>query len=354
MARVVTCFAVSFILAFSLSGCGDKKTTKKTTATTTTKMTTISPSTSSLSTPKPTPRPESTTMTTTNNIPGQTMSGDAAAKYLNNIYYGKGEKAETAVYITYQDTWYFPCGKGCYQGKPDCFMSYAAYNNKISLKTVGQEQHFKPYSNRQMGWILNSSALEESYGKCAYVFDGTTENRLYGGCGGPAKSIGKCQANSAYNNMCGKHKCTSTDQDVLSAYCKNIPEAQRPKKKADSPCYWKLPAFDNQSNELKDWYQERLEVQKNSETNLEEWNEIAVDLSVVKKDMMKNAAKVIVAFVYNDASGKEIIAKQRNIMQEKWQFKPGNDIPLIKIDWTKNVAANDDIFYFEGGESVLV
>merc|ERR1719183_1748371 len=69
----------------------------------------------------------------------------------------------------------------CFNGQADCRLSVSLMNHKMMINqatgtvTVGLD--------RGVGYVLNEEMVENSWGKCSYVWDGATNNKYNLGCG---------------------------------------------------------------------------------------------------------------------------------------------------------------------------
>merc|ERR1712046_420270 len=142
-----------------------------------------------------------------------------------------------------------------------------------------------------------------SMGKCMYVFDGASENRLNNGCalgGGSNCSL----PNSAWANICpstGK-VCTADDIEVKGQLC--VPDGPVPVPLASdkgNQCFFSMPALNypktDRPNHLKLAVAARVadELKTN---NYADHNELVIDERVLIPEICKDPAITIPAFVF--------------------------------------------------------
>lgn len=71
---------------------------------------------------------------------------------------------------------------------------------------------------------------------------------------------------------------------------------------------------------------------------MKKWNEVVVDLRPLLEDLKNDPNDVISAFVYGDASAKEVAEKLRREFKEK--FGGPGDVPLVFLDLNQNIMPN--------------
>merc|ERR1719328_605296 len=109
----------------------------------------------------------------------------------------------------------------CSNGMADCRMSASLINHKMMLSsTTGK---ISIGLSRSTGYIFNQTLVESTLARCAYIWDGATNNRYNIGCGDgcPGNDCSKGSM-SAFFNICpstGK-TCTADDNEVKRAFCK--------------------------------------------------------------------------------------------------------------------------------------
>lgn len=143
----------------------------------------------------------------------------------------------------------------CWNGHADCILSIAIYNNHMMLDGDLQGGHLNTFAHMTAGYILNPDLVENRYAKCAYMFDGAINSRLYWGCGDAGK--GDCDnPESAFGNQCKDPKtgalrtCQADDVEVRPRNdCTRISDPTNPFARPfpaltkETPCYWTGAAF---------------------------------------------------------------------------------------------------------------
>merc|ERR550525_1648348 len=92
---------------------------------------------------------------------------------------------------------------------------------------------------RPVGYVFNQTMVENELGKCSFIFDGASENRLNNGCGTGAGSDCKSDG-SAYQDICkssGK-TCTADDPEVKNFLCKPFGPVPVPQDSNTSQCFF--------------------------------------------------------------------------------------------------------------------
>jgi len=253
-------------------------------------------------------------------------------------------------------------GTKCYDGHADCFVSTALYNKDMARDWNGQ---FRQAMDRTAGMIFNTTSVQESFGKCAYQFDGGSWGRYNSGCGSVAQ-IGKgtCGSEtSAFANKCGDKTCTGDDVQVMKDYCPK--RDKQPSRPQDSPCFWKGPAFyppgGKVASEFKEMYTQRMANQATDKSLRQEWNEIVLDLHVLVEDLKNEPALAVPAILWvkqahgkNHDSRDEIAKKtaQDIAQQMKKLYQMPAAVPIIGVDSTTNVddyGPSEGPFFFDDG-----
>jgi len=278
---------------------------------------------------------------------------------MNALYQGFDANDDTSplgVTISMQNTFELFCselGSSCYQGHADCRFSASLYNDEMMLnrKTNG----IQITMDRVAGVVFNQSMVEQSIGKCSYMFDGASFNR-YNGAGGGAAATTDCEdPASAFGNVCpstGK-QCTVKDSEVTRCSCESM---QEPSLSDVPQCYWQGAGFEHtdvraSADQTRKMVKARLRHQdgKDSNDRLEYWNEVVIDEHLLIEQLNRDPVPVIPAFIYvkGDAAGIDFARKMRD--DYKQQFDVTADIPLIAVDTTKSANSVDGPFSFEEG-----
>jgi hypothetical protein len=169
----------------------------------------------------------------------------------------KPDGKELGVYMTMQtNDLHIYCEGKCYKGHADCILSVAIYNSHMMLDGDQQGAHLNSFAGMTAGYVLNTDKVESRYAKCAYMFDGAINSKLYWGCGNAAEGGADCDnPKSAFHNMCkgpdGKPRtCTADDVEVRPRNdCTIVSNKSNPYYRPfpvrtdDTPCFWTGPAF---------------------------------------------------------------------------------------------------------------
>lgn len=364
------CVGFAGVIAFSLHGCGGGASGDD-------------------PTPRPTASPAATTLTTTlttttdfcanaNTVPpGSDSENGKLVDWLNSLY--TGYKADdpaspSGVTIRVADDFSFFCNSACHNGYPDCRISASLYNHKMMM----MHDTFSPAvtMSRFAGIVFNQTTVEVATGKCAYLYDGATFNRVNRGCGCAARQVGCGQQGAYWNQDCQYgdpvnhqnirpetcHNNTETSEDVERCWCKteNLhPSTPRPEDATttDQQCFFRAgglyPPHPLQS-EFHDFVKARL---ANQETNggIEEiknvdgvrykqeyWNEVVVDAEVLG-NMLRNPnvtnTNAVSAFMYVEGNGD---GKLKAVEMQKKAFHDYGYpiIPIVAFDATVDVRCS--------------
>lgn len=318
-------------------------------------------------TPKPTPSPATvtatvtvtktttttTTVTTTGTAAPRTapMSVEEAVKYLNTQYMAYDfehphKKTPLGVTLSFADQpdnfdkniyCHEYMNTACFKGFSDCRMSASLFNWKM----ISNNYIWATTFGRPTGYVFNQTLVETTMGKCSYMFDGASENRLNNGCGTGAGS--DCsQPNSAYADIChstGK-VCTADDGEVKGSYCKPfgiLP--QPPAGDKGYQCFFSGAAINypkmDKPNHLREMVIARMANELNT-SNYADHNEVIIDERPMMQAIWRDPAVAIPAFVYaqskeegppgNARLGAE---KMRDLFSKTYQV---GKIPVVGIN----------------------
>lgn len=258
------------------------------------------------------------------------------------------------VTISMQNEWAIYCseiGASCYQGHADCRFSASLYNHKMMLDR--KSNGIKITMSRVAGIVFNQTLVQNTIGKCSYMFDGASFNRYNGACGCVARSVDCHNPSSAFGNVCpstGK-VCIVEDKEVAKCSCEVMHEPNR----SDVPqCYWKGAGIDRDHvqadvDQTRQMVQARLRHQDGSDSNdrLEYWNEVVIDEHLLLEQFRVDPVPVIPAFVYvkGNPAGIAYARKMRNDYVQ--QYSVSAEIPLIAIDPHVDVNESDGPFLYE-------
>lgn len=186
--------------------------------------------------PPPPPPPPPTPSPTTPLAP---LSPEATVKYLNQFYTGFDENdgnSPLGVTMTmtsnpntfygniYCSTFDNPNGNtSCHAGFADCRLSASLYNHKMLVNT--QTHKIVLGLQKTTGYIINQTRVESYLGKCSYIWDGASQNRLNRGCGNvPSAGAMDCSdSHCAFHNFCPSVNgtCSLNATEVQGSLCKN-------------------------------------------------------------------------------------------------------------------------------------
>lgn len=272
-------------------------------------------------------------------VSAQSRPSDAneVAAWLNQLYTGFDEHDDSSplgVTISMHDEFALYCHTGCYQGHAECTMSASVYNHKVQLsRSTGT---IKITMGRVAGIVFNQTAVENSFGKCSYMFDGATFNRYNGGCGCVARSTDCSDKTSAFGNVCptsGK-SCTVSDPEVSRCACTNT---NIPDRSDRAQCFFEGVAHHSGSkDQTRTMLKERIQRQGGSDSNdrLEYWNEVVIDENVLMEHLAIDPVSAIPAMVYDKSRGGVGLIYARKLRQGFADLygEAALKIPLIAID----------------------
>jgi len=234
---------------------------------------------------------------------------------------------------------------GCWTGFSDCRMSAALFNWKIASNNYVWATTF----GRAVGYVFNQTLVETSMGKCMYVFDGASENRLNNGCalGGGADCS---KPGSAYADICpstGKI-CTADDIEVTGQMCK--PDGPIPppiKSDVGNQCFFSMPALNYPKMDRPNHLQIAVAARVADELktgNYADHNELVIDERVLIPEICNDPAVTIPAFVFaksREADGR----KAAEAMRDKFSrdYKVGK-IPIIGVNDVSSFEPNGPFF----------
>jgi hypothetical protein len=219
---------------------------------------------------------------------------------------------------------------GCFNGQSDCRMSASLFNRLMISKNYIVELDF----GRPVGYVFNQTMVEETMGKCAFVFDGASANSYNGGCGMGAPGNNCSKAGNAFENICpstGK-TCTADDEEVKGALCEPYGTNKVPSSPADGyQCIFGGPAFDyprtGSTNHIRDMVTARV-----STGNTEDHNEVIIDERLLMPAIWEDPALVIPAFVYSKSSGangRSLAEGMRDNFMKDYQV---GEIPVLEVN----------------------
>jgi len=258
----------------------------------------------------------------------------------------------------------FWCGTPCYSGYADCRVSASMYNNKVLIKQDSFEVAVT--MSRLAGIIYNQTSVEQTIGKCFYMYDATTWGRTNHGCG--CATPGGCDTpDGAYQNQecqyehpearSGVKKGTCHDNtekspDVDQCWCNSddrrkattpLPEHA---KTTSQQCFFRGPAlyppagtFTNEYHEamrarIKNQANPPIENKENSTEIIikqEFWNEIIIEAQELERMLKIHPSYAYSAFFYirGFEDGKK---KAMEIQEQVFQQWGGPRVPIVEFD----------------------
>jgi len=214
---------------------------------------------------------------------------------------------------------------------------------------------------RAAGIIFNQKAVESTIGKCAYMYDAQTFNRVNRGCGCSATHSGCGDMDSAYwsqeceyehpdqHSGVKKETCkndTDTSPDVDQCWCntKNRRDTTPTAGEAqvtDQQCFFKLPTLVPEggvANELHEMVKARVQNQANTKLDdfnngakKTDWNEVVIDAEPMEKLLFSDPSSVVVAFMYVKSFG--LAGRQlAQGMSLEAKNRYGASIPIVEVD----------------------
>jgi len=258
------------------------------------------------------------------------------------------------------------CGTRCHNGFPDCRVSGSLYNHRVMV--THDTNNVKITMDRAAGIIFNQTSVESTIGKCAYLYDGQTFNRVNHGCGCPSMHPGSCDAmDTAYRNQDCEWKHPESHSGPIPGTCKNNTEispdvdecwckSSHPRKDFHSPaelntmdqqCFFKsggLIVGESGNSELHEFVKARIASQSSSPTEtrsgatihrIEQWNELVVDAGPLVDVMRDDVSHGVLAFMY--VKGVDAGKKFARQMQQEALGDYGGMIPIVEIDTAVDV-----------------
>lgn len=251
------------------------------------------------------------------------------------------------------------CHETCYSGWADCRVSGSVYNPKqiVDETTNGISWYFTGTATHgdYLGYWVNQTLIKEKLGKCAYTFDGGTDNKYNMGCGMHAP----CKSNS-----CDDQSCAFAGLDPATDFTTYINGDSEAVTGIVSPtctdpgtCAYRGPAFYKETGYVAD---ETFQAWKwradYSSGHL--MNELVLDGEVMKRELQYDAAAVIPAIVYASsfpggaAEGKAAALDMAQKFATEWNM--ATPVPVIKIDLSVDVTSGGNPFVFDDTETVIV
>lgn len=270
---------------------------------------------------------------------------------------------------------------GCWDGLADCRLSCSIYGHKMIVEE--NSMMIWPALQRTNAYAFNQTMVEKRWAKCSFLWDGTTNQKYFRGCGTGAPGCCEEGCGAAFYNICpstGK-PCTWEDAEIKAGACKQFGgKYETPlSEHLGFQCFYPGPAIeyheqvpaeewkwsgDASTGTLRQMLQDRVKYNckdeangipgKNSQGwNLRKHNEVVLDELLLLPDLMKDPAVVIPAVLYTKKGGaqakkfaEEMSAEIGKVTGLDKEF-PGKSIPAIAIH---NMYPYINPFYVEPNE----
>jgi hypothetical protein len=369
--KAAGCFlvAVAFTSALLLQGCGGGATTTKapvaTTAAppgTTGAKPTEPAGTTGTTVPPTTTAPRTTPERPTRTSPTKAMTSEAAAAYLNGLYFGykfpivPGD-TESPLGVTMSfagDPSSFSANlyckpqmlkTDCYGGRADCRMSAAILNWKM----INNDYTFVPVMKRQVAYVFHPDMVEKVAGKCFYPFDGSDFYRINQGCGEQLSASADCSdKKSAFWNICpsnGGEVCKGSETEVTNRMCKPDGPVTPPETKTQTTCFFRGVALAKDSpgkSDLRAMVNHRMEMEL-KHGDYATWNEVVLDNQLLIPAIWKDPAAAIPAFLVTKSSGNGGLGIAKAMQKEFHEyFKFEDTIPIVQVNDVDKFCSNED------------
>jgi len=227
----------------------------------------------------------------------------------------------------------------------ECEIIGNIFNDKINVNaTTGT---FEPTFKQKVGFVINSSFVDQYVGRCYYLWDSGTAARMNRGCGlGASAKFRDCDENqSAYRNICKSGKtCSTEDPEVSRAMCGDAyPAADGQQCFLPGPAVnWKTGSDPDESfsGNLKKMVQER--VKKSTDAVRTKPTNIIIDAELFWRKIEYDPAVAVVAVVHQIGSPDcSIYTEQAKTARNQFctLFKQSqNCIPLVAFDVSVDVS----------------
>lgn len=225
-----------------------------------------------------------------------------------------------------------------------------------------------PALKRTNAFVFNASMVEARWAKCAYLWDGATNNKFFRGCGTGATGCCEEGCGSAFHNICpstGK-PCTADSVEVKEGACRQFggnydaPETHG----GDYQCYYpgtaikyheQAPAGEWEGNvsdsKLREMCKDR--VKYNSGRDQESWNlrkhnEVVLDELLLLEDIRRDPAAAIPAVLYTTKGGTLARDAAIKMRDEIGKYTGLDDLGKIPVVGIYNLHPRPNPFYVEG------
>jgi hypothetical protein len=242
----------------------------------------------------------------------------------------------------------------------ECYMNAAIFNHEVSVSVDGKKRIFSPTYQKQVGFVINSSLVDRSVGRCFYLWDSSPSGLMNRGCGEGAKWT-KCEKDeSAYHNVCASGKtCRVGDEFVKRAFCDGYGgDREIPATNTDAHCFIPGPAVDwvkgsnlddSKSGNLKKMVDER--VKRSTPKLVNQTTNVIIDEELLWGKMLSDPALAVVAVVHEiGVEHPDIFLKEAQAARDSFCSKfaqPAKCIPLVGFDITVDVSQKGAEVYKE-------
>jgi len=249
----------------------------------------------------------------------------------------------------------------CFNGFADCKMAASLVNHKMMLSsTTGK---INVGLSRATGYIFNRTLVEKKLAKCAWIWDGATNNRYNNGCGDGAPGNDCTDKTTAFYDICPSTggTCKGDDLEITRTFCKGVPGGTvDPPRSHDGrvQCMFPGPGIDYHGQDgFTPSTAEYLRLMANTRVkynngkddqgpNIEKWNEVDLDERLLDKDS-------IVAFFYVKSRA-PIAVNNAQDMQSEYSDDSGITVPLIGLDDGIVIAGSNGPFFARGDHTETV
>jgi len=221
---------------------------------------------------------------------------------------------------------------------------------------------------KRVAWYVNTTLVKTKLSKCSFVWDGGTQGKYNMGCGCHSSHIGCDDIKSPYYNLDPAtnytQQYTGKSQAVAGCLCETKPE-KRPTSWGHGPdCYWRGVAFDHENCNASftagnddTWQMLKWRVDHQDYSPMDQkkdprafWNEMIIDGDMLLRELEKDAAATIPAFIYQKgvAGAKGIAQSMANEMQK--QYKLSKAVPIISCDNRMDITHGGNPFSVEEEE----
>lgn len=250
------------------------------------------------------------------------------------------------------------CHDGCHSGWTDCRVSGSVYNptqivnsdtGTIACSFVGTES-----KGDFLGYWVNQTLIKQRIGKCAYTFDGGTDNKYNMGCG---------QHAACTSFSCDDDTCAYASRDPATNYTTYVNGESIAVKGGVMPdcsnpgmCGYRGPAFYKETGYVPDETFGALKLRADIAVSSGLWNEFVIDGELMRQELQHNPGGTILAIVYASSfpgDGKAAAMEMAQTFAAEWNMDV--PVPVIKVDLSVDVRSGGNPFVFENAaEEVLI